>query len=88
MNEKLFSLSDVSIDDNITGYNAGYRNGASFNNVGENGNYWTSTPYESNTQNAYELYFNSGAHKVDCNNRNNGQSIRPVSELTQNVNIK
>lgn len=61
---------------------AGYRNGSSLNNAGENGNYWSSTPYESNTQNAYNLNFNSGNHNVDWNNRNNGHSVRPVSELT------
>lgn len=61
---------------------AGYRNGTSSNNVGSNGNYWSSTPNESNTQNAYNLNFNSGNHNRNWNNRNNGQSVRPVSELT------
>ena len=61
---------------------AGYRNGSSLNNAESNGNYWSSTPNESNTQNAYELNFNSSNHNVDWNNRNNGQAVRPVSELT------
>ena len=61
---------------------AGWRNGTSLNNAGENGNYWSSTPNESNTQNAYNLNFNSSNHNVNWNNRNNGQSVRPVSELT------
>lgn len=64
---------------------AGYRNGTSLNNAGENGNYWSSTPNESNTENAYNLYFNSSNHNVDWNNRNNGRSVRPVSELTKNI---
>ncbi len=62
---------------------AGYCNGSSRNNVGENGNYWSSTPNESNTNNAYNLNFNSGNHNVNWNNRNNGHTVRPVSELTQ-----
>lgn len=61
---------------------AGYRNGSSLNNAGSNGNYWSSTPNESNTNNAYELNFNSSNHNVNWNNRNNGRSVRPVSELT------
>lgn len=61
---------------------AGNRNGSSLNNAGSNGNYWSSTPNSSNTDNAYELNFNSGNHNTDWNNRYNGQSVRPVSELT------
>ena len=62
---------------------AGNCKGTSHNNVGENGNYWSSTPNESNDKNAYNLNFNSGNHKVNWNNRNNGHTVRPVSELTQ-----
>ena len=54
---------------------AGYRNGSSLNNAGYNGNYLSSTPNESNTQNAYNLNFNSGNHNLNWNNRNNGQSV-------------
>lgn len=61
---------------------ASWRYGTSLNNAGDNGNYWSSTPNGSNTLNAYNLNFNSGNHNVDWNNRNNGQSVRPVSELT------
>ncbi len=61
---------------------AGNRNGTSLNNTGSNGNYWSSTPNESNTDNAYNLNFNSGDHNTNWNNRNNGHSVRPVSELT------
>lgn len=47
------------------------------NNVGSNGNYWSSTPNDEN--NAYNLNFNSGnANWNNNNNRNNGQSVRPV----------
>lgn len=61
---------------------AGYRNGDKLYNDGENGNYWSSTPNESNTDNAYNLYFNEGNQNVNWNNRNNGHSVRPVLELT------
>lgn len=64
---------------------AGWRNGTSLNNVGENGNYWSSTPNESNTQNAYNLNFNSSNYDWNWNNRNNGHSVRPVLELTSSV---
>ncbi len=76
------SLSLFSIDDYPeSAPAAGNRNGTSLNNDGENGNYWNATPNESNTQNAYNLNFNSGNHNTNWNNRNNGQSVRPVAEL-------
>lgn len=76
------SLSLFSIDDYLESVPAaGYRNGSSLNNAGENGNYWSSTP-NSNDNNAYNLNFNSGNYNVNNNNRYNGQSVRPVSELT------
>ncbi len=80
------SLSHFSIDDYPdSDPAAGYRNGTSLNNDGSNGNYWSSTPNESNTNNAYNLNFNSGNHNVNWNNRNNGFSVRPVVELTLSV---
>ncbi len=73
-----------SIDDCLEGGPAaGYRNGTSRNNDGENGNYWSATPNEENTNNAYNLNFNSDNFNRNWNNRNNGQSVRSVSELTQ-----
>lgn len=62
---------------------AGWRNGTSLNNAGENGNYWSSTPNESNTQNAVNLNFNSSNRNTNWNNRNNGRTVRPVVELTE-----
>lgn len=77
------SLTLFNIDDYLENAPAaGNRNGSSLNNAGENGNYWSSTPNESNSNNAYNLNFNSGNQNVNWNNRNNGQSVRPVSELT------
>jgi uncharacterized protein (TIGR02145 family) len=47
-------------------------------NAGVYGLYWSSTPNDSN--NAYNLNFNSGNINTNNNNRNNGYSVRPVSE--------
>ena len=56
---------------------AGNRNGTDVNNVGSNGNYWSSTPNDEN--NAYNLNFNSNnLNPQNNNNRNNGFSVRLV----------
>ncbi len=57
---------------------AGYRNDSSLNNAGSNGNYWSSSLNESNSNNAYNLNFNSGNVDWNNNNRNNGFSVRGV----------
>lgn len=57
---------------------AGYRNDTNLNNVGSNGNYWSSSLNTSNPNNAYNLNFNSGNVNWNNNNRNNGFSVRPV----------
>ena len=57
-----------------------WRYGTSLNGAGDYGNYWSSTPYGSNTLSAYNLYFNSGDLSVDCYYRNLGQSVRPVTD--------
>lgn len=56
---------------------AGNRWKDDLNNAGSNGNYWSSLN-ESNTNNAWNLNFNSGNVNTNNNNRNNGQSVRPV----------
>ncbi len=48
--------------------------------VNQTGNYWTSTPYSSGSNNAYDLYFNSSRVYTDNGNRYTGQPIRPVIE--------
>lgn len=84
--QKAKSLPLFSEDDRLrSDPAAGNRNGSSLNNAGDWGNYWSSTPNSSNTQNAYNLNFNSGNHNTNWNNRNNGQSVRAVSELTPEV---
>ena len=56
---------------------AGNRNGSSLNNVGSNGNYWSSTCNNSN--NAYNMNFNSSnVNPQNNNNRYNGNSVRLV----------
>lgn len=54
---------------------AGYYNGTNLNNAGNNGYYWSSTPYGNN---AYYLNTNGNNANVNNNNRNYGYSVRPV----------
>lgn len=60
---------------------AGYRNGTEVNNQGSNGNYWSSSLNSNNSNNAYNLNFNSSNYDWNNNNRYNGHTVRPVSEL-------
>lgn len=64
---------------------AGWRNGdGDVNNRGSNGNYWSGTLKSSD--NAYNLNFNSdNRNPSNNNNRYNGHSVRPVSELIANL---
>lgn len=57
---------------------AGWRNDTSLNNAGSNGNYWSRSLNTNNSNNAYNLNFNSGNVDWNNNNRYNGQSVRPV----------
>ena len=59
---------------------AGYCNGTSHNDVGEYGDYWSSSPNEGNDDLACDLFFNSGCHNVYCYRRDLGRTVRPVSE--------
>ena len=62
---------------------AGYRSGSSLYRAGEYGQYWSSTPLESNSDYAYYLFFSSissSNHLVSYDKRYFGQSVRPVSE--------
>ncbi len=54
--------------------------GTSLYNDGSYGDYWSSTPDESDTGYAYYLDFNSGYHNVSWDYRNYGFSVRPVVE--------
>ncbi len=67
---------------------AGWRNSSDLNNRGENGNYWSGSPNESNSNNAYNLNFNDSNVNVNWNNRNNGHSVRGVvPELTTSSEV-
>ena len=59
---------------------AGYRSGSSLYSAGSSGFYWSSTPYESISHNAFYLYFSSSYHYVNNSGRYRGQSVRPVLE--------
>ena len=60
---------------------AGYRGGWSLYGAGEDGYYWSSTPYESTGNGAYHLDFYGGYYQsVFLNIRDYGQSVRPVAE--------
>ena len=59
---------------------AGYCCRSSQNDVGKYGNYWSSTPNESNDRSAYRLNFSSGYNNVGWNLRSSGHTVRPVSE--------
>lgn len=61
---------------------AGNRNGTNVNNQGSNGNYWSASLNSNNSNNAYNLNFNSSNYDWNNNNRYNGHTVRPVSELT------
>ena len=63
---------------------AGNRNGKSVNNVGSNGNYWSSTANDSD--NAWNLNFNGSDANMNNNNRYNGQSVRLV-RVVQNLHF-
>ncbi len=60
---------------------AGDRYGSSTYNVGEDGNYRSSTPHEGDTQYACYLYFDSGGSAyTGWSYRHGGHSVRPVLE--------
>ena len=59
---------------------AGWRYGTDTYNVGESGNYWSSTLSSSNSYDARYLYFDSSGHNMYYNSRSFGQSVRPVTD--------
>ncbi len=59
---------------------AGYRDGSSLYNAGSSGYYWSSTPRESGTYDAYYLLFNSSNYFGSYYFHYYGQSVRPVTE--------
>ena len=59
---------------------AGRRDGTMPFYANSRGEYWSSTPYSSNADYAYFLSFRSSYLSVDTHTRQNGYSVRPVSE--------
>ncbi len=59
---------------------AGGRYGSSLYDAGSYGYYWSSTPYESGSYDAYSLDFDSSGHDMVNDDRSFGQSVRPVLE--------
>ena len=59
---------------------AGRRYDTQLRSAGEWGYYWSSSPYESRSYYAYNLFFSSGDPYVYWDCRFLGNSIRPVSE--------
>lgn len=57
---------------------AGYCFGTTLDGAGESGDYWCSTPYDDNKQNAYYLRFNERVKYVSWSSRRLGQRVRPV----------
>lgn len=65
---------------------AGNRNNSngSLNNVGTNGNYWSSTVSSTNSRN---LNFNSGNANMNSNNRANGNSVRCLKDYIMSYSV-
>lgn len=59
---------------------AGYRYGTSLCSGGYYGYYWSSTPYDGYDGRAYILDFSNGCEDVGISLRNDGLTVRPVSE--------
>lgn len=59
---------------------AGYRRGSSSVGYGSRGYYWSSSPNENDTGDAYYFSFDSGTFNRQLSLRYYGKSVRPVSE--------
>ena len=57
---------------------AGFGYGSSLNDLGSDGNCWSSTPYSVNSNDAWYLGFYSSDFNRSNSGRNDGQSVRPV----------
>lgn len=62
---------------------AGYGPGTSLIGAGSNGLYWSSVPSSAPYLSSWSLYFYSGGDGLGHNNRNGGQSVRPLQGFTK-----
>ena len=63
---------------------AGFGYGTSLRSSGSYGNYWSSVPYSgSYLYDSWSLYFNSGYHSTNYDNRDGGLPVRPVQGFTK-----
>ena len=77
---KGYKVTSKKNDQSIFFPAAGYRDGAMLYDEGEFGFYWSSTPCESGTGFAFNLYFYKGSQEVYWFGRIFGHSVRPVLE--------
>ena len=62
---------------------AGSGYGASLNNSGSHGRFWSSVPYSYDDYYAWDLYFYSSYHRTSNYYRYRGQSVRPLKGFTK-----
>ena len=62
---------------------AGFGHGTSLYYAGSIGYYWSSVPHSDYNFGAWRLDFNSGYHDADYNDRDGGQSVRPLQGFTK-----
>ena len=67
----------------FTAFPGGYRNynNGAFNNMGNNGNWWSSTEYSSTNAWNRNLNYNNSDVNRNNNNKQNGFSLRLVRDL-------
>lgn len=59
---------------------AGYRTNNVLSNDNSYGGYWSSEPNVTNPKYAYNFYFDANGNGVDWHSRNDGLTVRPVSD--------
>ena len=64
---------------------AGNHNGSSFNNSGNNANFWSSTEYSSSKAYNRNLNYNNANVNSSNNNKNNGYSVRCLRDRYANL---
>ena len=77
-------VAKTKVVTSIAGLPGGYRNNnGTFNNIGKNGNWWSST--ENNTDNAWNrnLNYNNGNVNRNNNNKQSGLSVRCLGDLME-----